>query len=231
MTELTIFTPVYNRKLELIRLYDSLCQQTNLNFIWLIVDDGSTINLKNTISEFIKTAPFKIEYHYQINQGKHCAFNKAIDKVDTSYLMCVDSDDILSKNAVQLIYDNIPLVEQEKLIGIISPRNKKLDLKTNKKFVKLVEIIASFNKPVELAIIHKTSVLKKFSFPVFKHEKFFSEEYLYNKLDNIGNYLYVPTPFYYFEYLEGGLTKTINQNWVNSPNATYLLFKSRFYSF
>ncbi|WP_443639628.1 glycosyltransferase, partial [Alistipes shahii] len=39
--KLTIFTPTYNRGYCLDRLYKSLCTQSNSNFIWLIVDDGS----------------------------------------------------------------------------------------------------------------------------------------------------------------------------------------------
>ncbi|MDO5573195.1 MAG: glycosyltransferase, partial [bacterium] len=39
---LTVFTPTYNRRELLGRVYQSLLAQTDLNFIWLIVDDGST---------------------------------------------------------------------------------------------------------------------------------------------------------------------------------------------
>lgn len=39
---LTIFTPTYNRRHILPRLYDSLCAQTSKDFVWLVVDDGST---------------------------------------------------------------------------------------------------------------------------------------------------------------------------------------------
>ena len=42
MTKLTIFTPTYNRAHTLSRLFDSLVNQTNYEFEWLIVDDGST---------------------------------------------------------------------------------------------------------------------------------------------------------------------------------------------
>ena len=38
---LTIFTPTFNRSNEIKRLYDSLEKQSDKNFIWLVVDDGS----------------------------------------------------------------------------------------------------------------------------------------------------------------------------------------------
>ena len=39
---ITIFTPTYNRAYILPKLYESLCAQTDKNFEWLVVDDGST---------------------------------------------------------------------------------------------------------------------------------------------------------------------------------------------
>ena len=38
---ITVFTPLYNRKDLLPRLYESLTQQTNFDFEWLICDDCS----------------------------------------------------------------------------------------------------------------------------------------------------------------------------------------------
>ena len=43
---LTIFTPAYNRAHTLSRTYQSLCGQTVKDFIWLIIDDGSTDNTR-----------------------------------------------------------------------------------------------------------------------------------------------------------------------------------------
>ena len=42
MNLLTIFTPTYNREHTLPRLYESLKRQTNMNFEWLVINDGST---------------------------------------------------------------------------------------------------------------------------------------------------------------------------------------------
>lgn len=42
MVFLTVFTPAYNRASTLPRTYESLCDQECKEFIWLIVDDGST---------------------------------------------------------------------------------------------------------------------------------------------------------------------------------------------
>lgn len=40
----TVFTPAYNRAHTLVNSYKALCNQTCKDFIWLIIDDGSTDN-------------------------------------------------------------------------------------------------------------------------------------------------------------------------------------------
>ena len=58
---LTIFTPTFNRTLP--RLYESLLKQTDHNFEWLIVDDGS----KDDTEEIVKTFS---EEHFKIILNK-----------------------------------------------------------------------------------------------------------------------------------------------------------------
>ena len=43
--KLTVFTPAYNRAHTLPRPYESLCRQSCKDFVWLIVDDGSSDGL------------------------------------------------------------------------------------------------------------------------------------------------------------------------------------------
>lgn len=66
---LTIYTPTYNRKHLLPRLYESLKNQTNLDFRWLIIDDGSEDDTRSLVSDFINKGDIDIEYHYKENGG------------------------------------------------------------------------------------------------------------------------------------------------------------------
>lgn len=54
MPTLTVFTPLYNRINTLKRTYESLKRQTCKDFIWLIVDDGSTDNPYDVIKNGLK---------------------------------------------------------------------------------------------------------------------------------------------------------------------------------
>ena len=59
---ITILTPTYNRKYIIKKAYDSLIKQTNKNFEWLVIDDGSNDNTKQLIDSFIKEKKINIRY-------------------------------------------------------------------------------------------------------------------------------------------------------------------------
>ena len=50
---ITIFTPTYNRAYIIGNLYESLKKQTNKDFEWLVVDDGSTDNTESMFTELL----------------------------------------------------------------------------------------------------------------------------------------------------------------------------------
>ena len=66
---ITVFTPTYNRKYILPKLYDSLCCQERKDFLWLIVDDGSTDGTEELVRQWMSDSVLDIEYHYQENRG------------------------------------------------------------------------------------------------------------------------------------------------------------------
>ena len=73
---ITVCTPTYNRAYILPKLYESLLNQTNKFFEWIIVDDGSNDNTEQLCNTWIKSCKeFKITYIKQKNQGKHIAIN------------------------------------------------------------------------------------------------------------------------------------------------------------
>ena len=54
MRKLTVFTPAYNRADLLPRCYESMKRQTNSDFVWMIIDDGSTDNTKQIVEEWLR---------------------------------------------------------------------------------------------------------------------------------------------------------------------------------
>lgn len=70
MKTLTIFTPTYNRAYILPNLYQSLCKEPTEDFIWLIIDDGSSDNTQEVVEKWQRENKIEIIYHKQTNGGK-----------------------------------------------------------------------------------------------------------------------------------------------------------------
>ena len=104
---LTVFTPAYNRAYTLPRTYGSLRSQRNTDFIWLIVDDGSTANTAELVRQWqAEENGFEIRYIYKENGGMHTAHNTAYAAIDTELNVCIDSDDALAPALIQ--QDHLP---------------------------------------------------------------------------------------------------------------------------
>ena len=100
---LTVFTPTYNRAHTLRRTYESLCNQTCMDFEWLVIDDGSTDNTRNIVEEWILEQKIPIRYIYKENGGLYTGYNTAYANIDTELNVCIDSDDFMPENAVEII--------------------------------------------------------------------------------------------------------------------------------
>jgi glycosyltransferase involved in cell wall biosynthesis len=89
----TVFTPTYNREKVLYGVYESLKKQSNYNFEWLIVDDGSIDETKSLVEKWIGEGIIDIKYIFQENQGKTIAHNTGVKNAQYNLFFCVDSDD------------------------------------------------------------------------------------------------------------------------------------------
>lgn len=230
--ELTIFTPTYNRCEMLKKLYKSLIEQSNKEFVWMIVDDGSTDETKEFVEQIKIENKINIEYYYKSNGGKHTAMNLAIDNCNTSFLLCIDSDDSAMKNDVEVIYKNLYHIK-DNILGLVFPRKNTINqLKMLKRFdekeIDIMDLKFVANMIIETSIVFSVDILKRNKFPVYKNEKFLSEEILYNKLCEYGKFKYINQYVVNSEYLESGLTNNIYTNYKKSFNSSILLQKSRY---
>lgn len=223
MKEITIFTPTHNRKNYLKKLYNSLIKQTNKNFIWLVIDDGSTDETNNLLLEYKKENIIEINYIYKKNGGKYTAINLANELCNTKYICCVDSDDTLLDEAIEIMSREIHKYSNK--IGIFFPRNNKINI--NNADMDIMDLKFKYNN-TETTILIKTEVAIKYPFTIDENEKFASEEIIYNMYAKDGKLRFIDSPIVLSSYLSDGLTNNIYNLWRNNPNNSILLFKSRF---
>ena len=95
---ISIITATLNAEMHLPNLIQSLKNQTDKNFIWLIADGGST---DRTI-EILESADIpSVKILYGPDFGIYDGLNKLIKIIDTEYYITVGADDLLDLCAVQ----------------------------------------------------------------------------------------------------------------------------------
>ena len=119
MKTLTVFMPTYNRAHTLERLYWSLCAQTCQDFDWLVIDDGSTDGTAALIQRFIDERRIPIRYVYKENGGLYTGYNTAYASIETELNVCIDSDDAMPENAVEIILRTWREKGSDRLAGLI----------------------------------------------------------------------------------------------------------------
>lgn len=227
---LTIFTPTYNRANTLVRLYDSLLAQTSDDFIWLIVDDGSTDNTEEIVKSWIVDNIIKIQYFKQSNQGKSMAHNKGVDLTKTELFVCVDSDDYLDVNAVEdiiLKWKDAKKNNTGVLAFKCTEKDRVTSIKTKINESTLKDAYDIYGLKGDTMLVFKTSIINKYSFPHFENEKFVPEAYLYDLIDQEGKLLILQKYLYVCEYLEDGYTNNMARLLKNNPKGYFAYIKQR----
>ena len=229
---LTVFTPTYNRAHTLGHVYDSLCAQTERDFEWVIVDDGSSDNTKALVAEWIQESKLQIRYIYQENAGKPAAHNRGANEAQGELFICVDSDDYLFENAVEILRRNWRNSAKD-CIGILAYKvlttgelTTKLD---NKEVLKttLKEGYDKYGLAGDTALVFKSEILKKHEFPIFQEEKFIPEGYLYDRLDREGPLWIVREAIYVCEYLPDGYTANMKKLLYHNPRGYFAYIHQR----
>lgn len=211
--QLTIVTPAYNRADKLPALYESLCQQTSDDFNWLVVDDGSQDGTKQVIEKMEQEGRLLISYLYKPNGGKHTALNLAIKTVKTELFFIVDSDDVLTPDAVETILRDWDRVREQDLCGIGYLRGYDSSAVIGDRYTAdgLVDTFINerYNRGIngDKAEVWVTKCLQEAGgFPEYPGERFISESVLWIKMARKRKMLFRNKIIYITEYLSGGLS-------------------------
>lgn len=225
MTQLTVFTPTYNRAKTLVRTYESLCKQTRKDFVWLVIDDGSHDDTCELIKAWQNEGNIIIHYIYKENGGLHTGYNKAIENIETELCICIDSDDYMPYNAVEIILNYWEKNNNPQYAGIIG-----LDFYDGKdapiggyfpdkvSIGHLTDLRYKYKHHGDVKIVCRTDLLKRFwPMPTFNNEKNFNPIYYYLQVDNIFKFLYLNSNLCYVDYQDTGMTANIYNQYYNSP--------------
>jgi glycosyltransferase involved in cell wall biosynthesis len=117
----TVVTATHNESQTLHRVFESLVAQTDQDFEWLIVDNGSTDNTRQLVEQWRRSAPFYICYLYQGDRSQAPAFNLAIKEAQGEFLIYLGAEDACIPTALERLryhWNTIPLEARSRFSGI-----------------------------------------------------------------------------------------------------------------
>ncbi len=112
---ITVLMPVYNAEKYLADAIDSILQQTFSNFIFLIINDGSTdkseqiiLNYKDPRIQYLKN---------ETNSGIVATMNKGLNYITSEFIIRMDADDLSTTNRFEVLFQFMKMHPE---IGIFS---------------------------------------------------------------------------------------------------------------
>lgn len=225
MIKLTIFTPTYNRAHTLPRTYESLLRQDCKEFLWMIVDDGSSDNTEELVKNWQKQDNgFEIRYIYKENGGMHTAHNVAYENMDTELNVCIDSDDALAEDAVTHILHLWKEKGNETYAGIIG---LDADMTTGKMIgtafpaVMTETTLQGFydaGGSGDKKLVYRTDIMKALPpYPVFDGEKYVSLGYKYQLCDQKYTLITTNQVLCNVEYQADGSSLNMFRQYLRNP--------------
>ncbi|MCR5746165.1 MAG: glycosyltransferase family 2 protein [Lachnospiraceae bacterium] len=233
MPLITVFTPAYNRALKLKRAYDSLKRQTCKDFCWLIVDDGSTDDTEEAVRSFREEGLVDIKYMRRENGGKMRAHNSGVKETETELFVCLDSDDYLSDDAVEVIiraWNGID--DKDHYAGIIAYKGEDEE---NPIYGNLFPYTAdcSFRELYqkgfkgETTLVFRTELLKANLFPEIEGEKYVPEDVVYDRIDEGHIYKIIPSVLTICEIVKDGYTDRAEKLRREAPTGWFIYYYQR----
>ncbi|KIL49349.1 beta-glycosyltransferase [Jeotgalibacillus soli] len=198
-------------------------RQTSKEFIWLIIDDGSTDETKLLVDKWINEKFIQIEYHWQENQGMHGAHNTAYELIETELNVCIDSDDYMPDNAVEKILTFWERYGSNKVAGLIG-----LDAYTDQSIIgtkfpqqikhsTLFDLYEKHGVTGDKKLVYRTELTRQYPYPLFTNERYVGLDYKYHMIGKQYEMLLMNEVLCCVEYLPDGSSRNMLNQYRKNP--------------
>lgn len=221
--KLAIITATYNHPDHLCELYETLTKQTDKDFTWILVNDGSKAPTDETIQRFILEGLINIKYEQKENGGKSSAINRGLDIASNfDFVVIIDDDEHLYPHATQTMkkyyeeYKNKPCSvinfmradrEGRPLCNANAVGDRLLSMQQHKALKMHEDGYAAY-------YVNK---LGKIRFPMFKGEKYIGPSVLMMLASTKDAILWSEATLGTTEYLDGGITQSGRKLRLKNP--------------
>lgn len=228
--QITVFTPTYNRAYILPQCYEGLKKQTSQEFIWLIVDDGSTDNTRELVKQWIDEKIIEIQYIYQENGGMYMAHNTGHRNLTTELCIGCDSDDYLYETCIEnvlKIWNTNKTHENSGVIGMCSDSNRKIlaEIPEDLQQTTLYDLRYRYKIKGDFKFALRSDLLKQNYYPVINGENYLAVGYIYFLLDQNYKMLVLHEQLCCQNYLSDGEVMNKVKRYVTAPKG-YMLYRN-----
>jgi glycosyltransferase involved in cell wall biosynthesis len=218
MKLISIVIPVFNAEKWISACLKSVLAQTYTFFEVICVNAGSKDESLQLLNSFVQRDRRISVISFPINQGVGAARNAGIKQAKGDYILSLDSDDYLSINSLQILFDTILKYDSEIVVGgvsLVNINNEEL----SKHSVKDIYVnITPIDHP-ELSIFstgyHWSMLIKRelmFGNSIFYKEDCATSEdgyFLFSLIFNIKKMTIIPDIIYYYRQLENSASHSM----------------------
>ena len=222
---ITVIIPVYKVEKYLRKCVESVIYQTYSNLEIILIDDGSTDNSGLICDEYAKKDS-RIRVLHQKNSGISSVRNKGIDMAKGKYFTFIDSDDYVSLDYIEYLYNLITKYNADisicnfKLIWKNSKskkdtKNKEFLLDSENAFKNML-----FNQGINVSVwakLYKTNLWRNIRFPINKVYE--DTAIIYKIIDKASKIAYGDKECYFYVAREGSISK---QGFFNKNELDYI---------
>lgn len=221
MSKVSLIIPVYNVEIYLERCIESVLNQTYRDLEIILVNDGST-DTSGVMCDNFSQQDKRIKVIHQLNAGLSEARNTGLKYITGDFVMFVDSDDWLERDAVSFLLEQLQRNNADMVVGGVSRTS---------------EVKQYSQSNIEVVLMNQEEYAKKY----FKIGSQSIEYYVWNKLyrkEIVDDILYpsgffaedVPTTFQYILKSEKiVVTNKIIYNYFINPNSLTSRFTERYF--
>ena len=228
--QITVFTPSYNRAYILPQCYEALKRQTCKDFIWLIVDDGSTDNTKELVEKWQKEGLMEIKYIYQENLGMHGAHNTGHKNLTTELCIGCDSDDYLYDDCIEKVLKIWNSRETEEFSGVIgmckdTKNNILAKIPENLEITTLYDLRYKHKIKGDFKFALRSDLLQQYYYPMIENENYIAVGYIYFMIDQKYKMLVSHDGLCCQNYLSDGEITNKVKRYVTAPKG-YMIYRN-----
>lgn len=240
MCKITVFTAAYNRGHLIERLYRALQRQTNFDFEWLVIDDGSQDNTPQLFEQWVQEEnPFPIRFFHQENQGLIRTLNRGVQMARGEYLAKIDSDDFVVDDYMEKALSWLSAIEgNEEIYGVSGLRvqengeplsGRYPDIPEDPGYVDATELERKkYHLDTDMSELWRTEVLRQHIFPVWPTEKFAPEQIVFEQIGREGLKIrWYSQPMCNCKYQPGGMTLGSRRLEEQNPMGYAMMYNSK----